>query len=77
MNLEGAVVCLMCGRTVGRLDRGRLYSDSSRPTLRRDGGRLRCGHCRGNLYLDVDPTVRPERADRLAEEAGLRRTRSA
>jgi hypothetical protein len=72
-----AVLCMMCGRTVGRFDRGRLYADSSARTILREGRQLRCGYCRGNIYLDVDPTARPRRVDESDWEVGLRRSRSA
>ena len=61
------VICMLCGRTVGQLYRGHLYSGVGEPAIGRDGHQLRCGHCRGNVYLEApaalgEPTwVRPER----------------
>ena len=60
-------VCMLCARTVGQVYRGRLYSGAAEPAVRRDGRQLRCGHCGGNVYLEVasapgEPTwMRPER----------------
>ena len=55
-----AVVCMMCGRTVGRFHQGRVYVGSPGQTIG-EGRKLRCGHCRGNVYLDLDPTSRSRR----------------
>lgn len=67
----GALVCMLCGRTVGRVCRGRVSTDAPKQTLHRDGRRLRCGHCRGSLYLEeeVDPVAWSAWAVQLAREA--------
>jgi len=49
-----ALVCMLCGRSVGQVHRGRVSADGPGQTLHRDGRRLRCGHCRGSLYLEED-----------------------
>jgi DNA-directed RNA polymerase subunit RPC12/RpoP len=48
------VVCLLCGREVGRVVGGRLLRGPRRPRLVREGRRLRCGHCRGSVFLQPD-----------------------
>ena len=53
------VVCMMCGRTVGRFHQGRVYTVSAGQIVRREGRKLRCGYCRGNVQLDL--------ADELAQ----------
>ena len=75
--VTAAVVCMMCGRTVGQFQHGRVYVEPTRQTIRREGRQLRCGYCHGNVYLDVDPGVLPERVDEAVEEPGNRRSRSA
>ncbi len=72
-----AVVCMMCGRTVGRIHQGRVYAESSAQSVRQQGRKLRCGYCGGNVYQDVDPASRPGRVDEAVPEPGLRRARSA
>ena len=67
-----AVVCMMCGRTVGRFHQGRVYAASPGQTIG-EGRKLRCGHCRGNVYLDLDPTADLGTVHQLGVEAGLRR----
>ena len=70
MDQVGALVCMLCGRTVAQVHRGRVSTDGPGQTLHRDGRRLRCGHCRGGLYLDeeVDPSAWSAFAAQLARE---------
>ena len=72
-----AVVCMMCGRTVGRFHQGRIYAECPGQTIRQEGRKVRCGHCRGNVYLDLDPTADLGTVHRLGVEAGLRRMAKA
>ena len=74
---EGALVCMMCGRTVARVHHGRAQASTTGHAIRREGRQLRCGHCRGNVYLDVDVTARSRRDDDLEWEEGARRSASA
>ena len=61
-----SAVCLLCGRTLGRVVRGQFVAQprTARPEV--DGQRLRCGHCRGSVLLEPDPAARPPR-DWVAE----------
>jgi hypothetical protein len=59
MDTTYAAVCLMCGRDVGRVLRGRLIARPAGPKVQREGRRLRCGYCRGSVILEPDPTGNP------------------
>jgi hypothetical protein len=54
-----AVICLLCGREVGQVLGGRLRPGPRRPRLLREGRRLRCGHCRGSVFLQPDAEADP------------------
>jgi hypothetical protein len=78
MSQGGAVVCMMCARTVGQVRRGRLYTGQPGQAIRRVGRQLRCGYCRGNVYLEAEATAGPAGSDvGSAREAGLGRSRTA
>ena len=69
-----AVVGMMCGRTVGRFHQGRVCAESPGRTIRQEGPKVRCGHCGGNVHLDLDPTADLGVGHQSATETGLRGT---
>jgi DNA-directed RNA polymerase subunit RPC12/RpoP len=52
-----AAVCMLCGRTVGYVLRGTLVSAPGPRKLEREGRRVRCGYCRGSVFLEPEPAV--------------------
>ncbi len=67
MQRDYVVACLLCGRQLGQVVRGRLRARTGRPMLRRAGRALRCGHCGGSVVFEPDETRDPP--DWVAEMA--------
>ena len=73
MELAYAAACLLCGRDLGHVVGGRFFvrPGMARPALH--DRRLRCGHCRGSILLEPDPTVNAPRdwADAMHRELAV------
>lgn len=48
------VSCMMCGRSAGQLQGRHFVRAQGAPPPVDRGGRMRCGYCGGNLYLEPD-----------------------
>ncbi len=60
LGVEADLGCLMCGRTVGVVVKGKAYHHGScSQVLRVQGGLLRCCQCQGPVYKEpVGPLTR-------------------
>jgi DNA-directed RNA polymerase subunit RPC12/RpoP len=57
MDTDYAAVCMLCGRTVGYVLQGTLVNAPGTRRLEREGRRLRCGYCRGDVFFEPDPAL--------------------
>jgi hypothetical protein len=60
LHVEAELGCLMCGRTVGEVIKGRIVQHRGCPNrLQIDRGLLRCCHCNGPVYREPINAIVP------------------
>ena len=59
MDTAYAAVCMLCGRDLGYIRRRRFIAKPGAARIRREGRRFRCGHCRGSVLFEPDPSLAP------------------